>query len=92
MSGDIRDFVHLDERDLATISRGNCPCCNNRGWVIGPGVFPTQAPAGFPLSFQLNIECANIGCRCRFNVAFYSGEAMMAHTLPPGPPWPSEPT
>jgi len=70
----------LPPGDLGTLSKGNCPACGNRGFVIGPqGAKST------------NVECANIGCRARFNVAFYSGTALMGTTLPPGPPWPSEP-
>lgn len=70
----------LEPVDLGEISKGRCPVCRSRGFVIGP-----QGGK------SINIECANIGCRARFNVAFYSGAAMMGHTLPPGEPWPSEP-
>ena len=70
----------LELSDLAKISRGNCPCCNSRGFVIGP-----QGGK------SINIECANIGCRCRFNVAFYSGTAMMGQAISMDTEWPSEP-
>lgn len=74
------ETFHLPDDDLATISRGNCPACNCRGFVIGP-----QG------GMSINIECANIGCRARFNVAFRSGQALAGHTISGGPEWPSEP-
>jgi len=70
----------LTTSELATLSKGNCPACKKRGFVIGP-----QGGK------SINIECANVDCRARFNVAFYSGAAMMGHVLPMGEPWPSDP-
>jgi hypothetical protein len=67
-------------RDLGQISRGNCPVCLQRGFVIGP--------LG---GSSLNIECANLACRQRYNVAFRSGTAMMGHPIPRDTEWPSEP-
>lgn len=73
-------FIMLPQEDLDVLSAGRCPACNCRGFVIGP-----QGGR------SINIECANIGCRARFNVAFVSGEAVMAETISGGPEWPSEP-
>jgi hypothetical protein len=67
--------------DLETLSRGHCPICNGRGFVLGP-----QGGG------SLNIECANLECRARFNVANYSGRIVMAQRIPNpsegGPSWP----
>jgi hypothetical protein len=44
---------------------------------------------------SINIECANVKCRDRFNVAFYSGHVQAAQRIPKqadgGIEWPSEP-
>jgi hypothetical protein len=68
----------LSERDLATLTRGHCPACGLRGFVIGPQALPA-----------INIECANTACAARYNVAFFSGQAIMGHELDGGAPWPS---
>jgi hypothetical protein len=73
----------ISDSDLKTISRGFCPACHKRGFVIGP--------AG---GAALNIECANVRCRDRFNIVFISGEAMIGHHIGNGATnaaWPSEP-
>lgn len=75
--------AQLEESELKTISKGYCPACRMRGFVIGP--------AG---GAMLNIECAHIRCRDRFNILFVSGKAMIGHRLgngATGPDWPSEP-
>jgi hypothetical protein len=73
----------LHEDELERLSKGDCPICRRRGFVIGPWG-----------GSSINIECAQLDCRMRFNVAFYSGQAVMAHHLgngATGPSWPSEP-
>lgn len=71
---------NLPETDLHVLSRGCCPVCFHRGFVIGPqGAKAT------------NVECANLACRARFNVVWFSGKAMMGHAIPSDSPWPSEP-
>lgn len=73
----------LSEHDLDTLTRGHCPICKQRGFVLGP-------------QGGLNhmIECAELSCRMRYNVAFWSGKALTGLFLGIGPtqePWPSEP-
>lgn len=73
----------LTDDEIDSISMGNCPTCHGRGFVIGP-----QGGK------SINIECASVMCRERYNVAFYSGRAMMAQRISngwDGPAWPSEP-
>lgn len=66
------------------ITEGHCPHCNERGFVLGP--------MG---GRSINIECANLECRSRFNVAMVSGSCLMAHAIPNetqgGGAWPSSP-
>jgi hypothetical protein len=65
------------------ITLGNCPDCGHRGFVIGP-----QGGG------HINIECANLSCRERFNVLFYSGTVVFCQRIGngrEGPTWPSEP-
>jgi hypothetical protein len=73
----------LSEADMNLLSRGLCPKCKSRGFVIGP-----QGGA------SINIECAN-WCRARYNVVFFAGHAVMAQKIPDesegGPEWPSSP-
>lgn len=75
---------HLTTAQLGTISKGNCPACDNRGFVIGP-----QGGR------SINIECADPACRSRYFVVFMSGAAMMGHILQKRSEgalkWPSEP-
>lgn len=40
------------------IDSGHCPDCNHRGFVLGP-----RGGA------SINIECGNLECRSRFNIA-----------------------
>lgn len=78
----------LGQDDLDRISGGDCPVCRRRGFVVGPMGGASVSGA------TLNIECAQLDCRSRFNVAFYSGQAVMGHHLPNGATsqsWPSEP-
>lgn len=77
--GDIRSPDFI----TVAITAGHCPDCGQRGFVIGP-----QGGA------SINIECANITCRERFNATFYSGEVVFAQRIGNGwngPSWPSEP-
>jgi hypothetical protein len=62
------------------ITRGYCPDCGRRGFVLGP-----QG------GNAINIECANIKCRSRFNVALFGGKVMFAHRIDSDNKWPSEP-
>jgi hypothetical protein len=68
----------------ASLSAGQCPDCGGRGFVLGP-------MAGI----NLNIECASLACRVRFNVTLYSGAVLLAQRIETrsqgGVPWPSEP-
>jgi hypothetical protein len=70
----------LTEDECDQISHGNCPSCGKRGFVIGP-----QGGR------SINIECASLDCRSRFNIAFHAGFAMMGQRIDRGGPWPSEP-
>lgn len=82
-------FAFVEGHDLRRLSAGHCPRCDGRGFVIGPAAHGM----GHQL-LNLNIECASLSCRSRYNVAFRSGEALMAQDLfdgRAGPPWPSEP-
>jgi len=65
------------------ITKGNCPDCQHRGFVLGPrgGV-------------ATNIECANLGCRARFNVVTFAGEVVHGERIGNGKDgiaWPSSP-
>lgn len=76
-------FAMLGDAELACLSRGQCPACGMRGFVLGPRGGLAQ-----------NIECADLACRSRYNVTMIAGRAVMAHDLydgRAGPPWPSEP-
>jgi hypothetical protein len=48
----------VSEGDIARIASGHCPVCSYRGFVLGPRG-----------GMSINIECGNVGCRARFNVA-----------------------
>ena len=63
--------IALTADQLGAIGRGNCPDCKYRGFIIGP-------MAGM----QINITCGG-NLNHRFNVAFYAGDALMGHRLPP---------
>jgi hypothetical protein len=70
-----------DEEQLAdTLSSGHCPDCKQRGFVLGP-------MAGH----AINIECANVKCRARYNVALFGGNVMFAQRIERSSEWPSEP-
>ena len=62
------------------ITRGHCPDCTGRGFVIGP-----QG------GNAINLECANLRCRSRFNASFFAGNVIFVHRIDRTGPWPSEP-
>lgn len=74
--------VTNDER--AILNSGHCPDCGGRGFVLGPRGGINQ-----------NIECAQISCRARFNVALFAGAIQHAQRIERrwqgGPRWVSEP-
>jgi hypothetical protein len=76
---------------LDAISAGNCPECGKRGFVIGP----IAGGGGRAMSTTINIECASLDCRARFNATFISSRVIWFHDLPRasdgGVPWESEP-
>lgn len=81
----------VDDGERAALEHGMCPDCAGRGFVIGP-----VAGGGIqPRLTQINIECASLSCRARFNVAFYAGGVIHAHRIETraqgGLTWPSEP-
>lgn len=88
---------NLGDTELDCLTTGHCPACGYRGFVIGPGAFPSdeaQQVLGMPAMFQVNIECGSVDCRSRYNVTFRSGAVLFAQDLFDGrsrPPWPSEP-
>ena len=67
-----------------SVTRGHCPDCGHRGFVIGP--------MG---GMSINIECGSLDCRSRFSAAFYGGRAMFCERIDRfgegGTVWPSEP-
>lgn len=71
------------------LSRGYCPDCGTRGFVIGPAALGATAQ-------NINIECANLNCRSRFSAAFFSSQCINANRIPKrtegGLKWASEPT
>jgi hypothetical protein len=74
-------FDMLSLEQCETITNGHCPDCGHRGFVLGP-----RGGAA------MNIECGNLDCRSRFNVAqFMTHAIVMAHRLPKvgqgGPDW-----
>jgi hypothetical protein len=78
----MRSAVSKEEHE--TLQRGDCPVCQQRGFVVGP--------IG---GNNINIECANLSCRERFNVTMFSGAVIHAHRIEKrsegGHAWPSEP-
>lgn len=64
MSNEARE--DLSGEQLASITKGNCPDCHYRGFVLGPR-----------RGTAINIECGNIGCRARFDVT----TSPMSHRL-----------
>ena len=54
-------MTRLSEAQCRTITRGHCPDCNHRGFVLGPRG-----------GSSINIECGNLECLARFNVASVS--------------------
>jgi hypothetical protein len=65
------DTRELDDAECEAMTRGHCPACNGRGFILGP-----QGGAA------TNLECANLECRARFNVVNLSGQIIMAQTIP----------
>lgn len=63
--------MRSDNAIEAAITRGHCPDCNHRGFVLGPRGGVAQ-----------NIECGNLDCRARFNVCVYAGQAVFAQRIP----------
>jgi len=59
----------LTEEELRTMSRGHCPLCNHRGFVLGPRGGAAQ-----------NITCG--GCGAPFNVTTFGHEVVMGERLP----------
>jgi hypothetical protein len=61
-----------EDRLVAMIDAGLCPDCRYRGFVLGPRG-----------GMSINIECGNVRCRARFNVAsgFGSHHILMAQRL-----------
>ena len=51
------ETMELTDAEKLIITRGNCPDCGYRGFVLGP-----RGGA------SINIECGNLACRARFNV------------------------
>lgn len=74
----------VTDDELVELNAGNCPTCHHRGFVPGPRG-----------GLNMNIECANLDCRDRFNTATFSGHIMNAERIPKrvqgGEAWPSEP-
>lgn len=74
--------VGFDE--LQMLNEGECPTCGNRGFVLGPRG-----------GLNLNIECADVECRSRYNVTLFAGAIQHAHRIEKrsegGLRWPSEP-
>jgi hypothetical protein len=62
----------LTENEIARINAGRCPDCGYRGFVFGP-----RGGA------STNIECGNVACRARFNVAqmAVSHHVVMGHRI-----------
>lgn len=75
------EIYNLSRGVLQTIESGHCPTCNGRGFILGP-----QGGRA------INIECANLECRARYNVTMFAGHVMMAEAIPKedegGPKWP----
>jgi len=80
----MRTHEHLSDAALEAISKGDCPSCGHRGFVIGPWG-----------GASINIECANPRCRERFNVTLVSGTALIGQSIEReidgGSEWPSKP-
>jgi len=70
----------IDQLGLDILTAGQCPTCGKRGFVLGPRG-----------GQSINIECANLKCRVRFNVATYGGRVLMAEAIETVNVWPSEP-
>ena len=64
----------LDDAALELLSKGFCPTCSHRGFVLGPRGGAAQ-----------NIECGAIPCRARFNITLSPvgppGSVVMAHEI-----------
>ena len=51
----------LSDKERLSLTRGHCPDCGYRGFVLGP-----RGGAA------INIECGNTACRARFNVSSFA--------------------
>jgi hypothetical protein len=74
--------VELGGPMIDALSRGHCPDCNYRGFVLGPKG-----------SLAQNIECGNLSCRARFNVTIFGWQVVFAQRIEKesegGPGWPT---
>lgn len=68
--------LRLSRAELEVMTKGHCPDCNHRGFVLGP-----RGGA------SINIECG--GCGNRFNVAagIVTHDLVMGQRIPRGPAW-----
>jgi hypothetical protein len=66
----------IEQQDGVAITRGNCPVCGYRGFVLGPRGGLAQ-----------NIECGNLKCRARFNVTMYAGTCLFSQRIDGGSHW-----
>ena len=77
-------IVMMDDDEVDTLSAGYCVDCHHRGFVGGPSA-----------GLNWNIECGNVDCRARYNVAWFAGRMQTAHRIPKrsegGSEWPNEP-
>jgi len=76
-------MMETSERFLtASLTRGHCPECDYRGFVLGPDGGGSH-----------NVECGNIACRSRFNLVIRgSTEVACAQRIERIIMWKSEPT
>jgi hypothetical protein len=65
----------------AAITTGHCPACGYRGFVFGPRG-----------GSSVNIECGNVKCRTRYNIATDMWQrVIMVQEIDRNGVWPSEP-
>ena len=75
-------MIETAKRPLtASLTRGHCPDCDYRGFVLGP-----HGGASF------NVECGNVACRSRFNLTLdATSEVTCAQRIKRLVMWKSEP-
>lgn len=79
--GGVTNDVFTDAEDPRVITAGHCPACKQRGFIIGPRG-----------GSAINIECANVQCRQRFNVTYdHHQHVVMSQRIERVGKWPSEP-